>query len=133
MKNLSILSVVLFHCFSCMSQTNIPSDPVQIKTALMAAPADKKEGAAVYGYTQSNELKLLQKGTNELICLADDPVAAGFSVACYHQSLEPFMKRGRDLKKEGKSTEEIFAIREKEVKEGKLKMPKEPTTLFVYS
>jgi hypothetical protein len=133
MKKLSILSVVLIYFFSCMSQTNIPSESVQIKTALLAAPVDKRAGATVYGYTQGNELKLLQKGTNELICLADDPAVAGFSVACYHRNLEPFMKRGRDLKKEGKSTEEIFAIRENEVKGGKLKMPKEPTTLFVYS
>ena len=43
------------------------------------------------------------------------------------------MKRGRDLRKLGKSTKEIFDTREKEVKAGKLKMPKQPTTLYVYS
>ena len=43
------------------------------------------------------------------------------------------MQRGRNLKKQGKSTQEIFETREKEVKEGKLLMPKAPTTLYVYT
>ncbi len=76
---------------------------------------------------------MLRKGSNEFICLADDPDQAGFSVACYHRDLEPFMKRGRDLRKQGKPGGEIFDIREKEVKAGRLNMPKQPTSLFVYS
>lgn len=73
----------------------------------------------------------MRKGTNEMICLADDPNQPGFSVACYHRDLEPFMRRGRELRKEGKKSAEIFAIREKEVKAGTLKMPVKPTMLYV--
>ena len=43
------------------------------------------------------------------------------------------MKRGRELRKQGKSGKEIFDIREKEVKAGKLTMPATPTTLFVFT
>lgn len=101
--------------------------------ALLSAPAEKRDSATVYGYSENKDFVLLRQGTNELICLADDPNQPGFSVACYHKDLEPFMKRGRELRKLGKPFQEIFDTREKEVKAGKLQMPKQPTTLFVYS
>jgi hypothetical protein len=66
-----------------------------------------------------------------MICLADDPVQKGFHVACYHRDLDPFMARGRQLNKEGKSGTEVFEMRESEVKAGKLSMPEAPSTLFV--
>ena len=43
------------------------------------------------------------------------------------------MQRGRELKAEGKGYQEIFDTREREVKSGRLKMPEQPSTLFVYS
>ncbi|PRY14302.1 hypothetical protein CLV24_104112 [Pontibacter ummariensis] len=85
------------------------------------------------GYSPQGELVVLRKGTNELICLADDPEQKGLSVACYHQDLAPFMARGRELRKAGKSNQEIFEMREQEAKSGKLTMPKQASTLFVYS
>ncbi|WP_377470817.1 hypothetical protein [Pontibacter silvestris] len=68
-----------------------------------------------------------------MICLADDPNQKGFSVACYHKDLEPFMARGRELRKAGKNTKEIFETREAEAKRGKLIMLEQPATLFVFS
>ena len=133
MKNKLLLVLSVFAFTSSFSQSNIPPAEVQIKLAMLAAPADKKDGATIYGYAPNKDLVVLRKGTNEMVCLADDPTDGSFSVACYHRDLEPFMQRGRDLKKEGKPFEEIFNTREKEVKEGKLKMPLQPTTLFVYS
>lgn len=116
----------------CFSQ-NIPAKEVQIKTALLAAPQEQREGATVFGYSPEGELVELRKGSNAVICLADDPAQKGLNVSCYHKDLEPFMARGRALKKEGKSFKEIFSIREEEVKSGKLKMPSQPTTLYVYT
>lgn len=113
--------------------TPIPTAESQIKTAVLAAPADKREGATVLGYNQKGEVVTLRKGTNELICLADDPNQPGFSVSCYHRDLEPFMARGRELRKQGMSANDIFETREKEAKSGKLTLPKQPTSLFVYS
>lgn len=111
----------------------IPSPEVQIKLATLAAPAEMRDKALVYGYNQKGELVVLRKGENEMICLGDDPNQAGLSVSCYHKDLEPFMARGRELKKEGKKNDEVFTIREQEVKAGKLIMPKSPSTLYVYS
>lgn len=110
-----------------------PTAEVQIKTALLAAPEDMRAGAMVYGYDAKGEFVVLRKGTNELVCLADNPKQAGLSVSCYHKDLEPFMARGRDLKNAGKSFQEIFDIREAEAKSGKLMMPKQASNLQIYS
>lgn len=126
-----IFNLILFGA-SAQNAATIPSAEAQIKSAVLAAPEDKREDATVYGYNQKGEFAVLRKGTNEMICLADDPNQDGFSASCYHRDLEPFMARGRELKKAGKSSEEIFDTREKEVKSGKLSMPKDPSTLFVY-
>ncbi len=111
----------------------IPSAEVQIKTALLAAAEESRDKAMVYGYSPKGEFVVLRKGENELVCLADDPAQPGLNVSCYHKSLEPFMERGRELKKEGKSFDDIFTIREAEVKSGKLKMNTQPANLVVYS
>lgn len=133
MKKLLLILILSQLVFSTFAQNKVPAKEVQIKLALLSAPADKRDSATVYGYSPDKEFILLRKGTNELICIADDPSQPGLSVACYHKDLEPFMKRGRDLRKQGKTHEEIFDTREKEVKAGKLKMPKQPATLFAYS
>ena len=133
MKKLLLLMLIAQLSQSSFSQSNVMEPEKQIKLAVLSAPEDKREGATVYGYSPTKAFTLLRKGTNEFICLADDPDQSGLSVACYHKDLEPFMQRGRDLRKQGKNGEEIFKIREQEVKDGKLIMPKQPTTLFVYS
>lgn len=125
------LLVLVFTSATSFAQT--PSAEIQIKTAILAAPEEDRAGAMIYGYNDKNEFVILRKGTNEMICLADDPNQNGLNVSCYHKDLDAFMERGRILKKEGKSHQEIFTIREDEVKAGKLKMPKQPTSLFVYS
>jgi hypothetical protein len=75
----------------------------------------------------------LREGTNDLICLADKPGDDKWSVACYHQSLEPFMQRGRELEAQGVKGEERMQRRWREADEGKLAMPKTPATLYVLS
>lgn len=130
MKYLATLTLLVMQ-FTTSAQT--PSADIQIKTAVLAAPEDKRAGAMVYGYNDKGELVVLRKGTNEVICIADDPKVAGLSVSCYHKDLEPFMARGRQLKKEGKSFKEVFDIREAEAKSGKLKMPKQAANLQVFS
>lgn len=111
----------------------IAASEVQIKTALLAAPEESREKAMVYGYSPKGEFIVLRKGENEMVCLADDPAQPGLNVSCYHKSLEPFMARGRELKKEGKSFQQIFEIREEEAKSGKLQMPKQPASLYVHT
>jgi hypothetical protein len=127
----SLVFIILLGCTSGSKAQNIPSKESQIKTAVLAAPEDKREGAKVYGYDAKGEFVTLREGSNEMICIADDPNNKGFSVSCYHQDLDAFMERGRELKKEGKSFQEIFDMREEEVKSGKLEMPNDGATLYV--
>ncbi|NIJ55705.1 hypothetical protein [Dyadobacter arcticus] len=112
---------------------SVPSADVQIKTAVLAAPSEKQAGAKVYGYTPDGTFGILRNGSNDFVCLADDPKKDEISASCYPATLDPFMERGRMLAKEGKNPKEIFDIREKEVKDGKLSMPKQSTTLYVLS
>lgn len=132
MKILSFILICSCTCFSLYGQS-IPPIAVQIKSAVLAAPEDQREGAMVYGYDPSGNLVVLREGTNELVCVGDNPSSPGINISCYHKDLEPFMTRGRELKKEGKTFQEIFDQRETEVKAGKLKMPDDPATLFVFS
>ncbi len=114
-----------------LAQKSMPVD-WQLKTALMAVPEEYKAGAKVYGYDQNGRFITLREGTNDYIALASDPKRKKFSTAAYHKALEPFMARGRELKVAGKEFQEIFDIREAEVKAGKLKMP-DKATLYVFT
>ena len=133
MKSLLTTLAVGLLITTAWAQSAPPSPDQQIKTAVLAAPEDQRAAATVYGYDEQGKVVMLREGSNELICLADDPGKEGFSAACYHRDLEPFMERGRELKEEGTSAQEIFDTRENEVKAGTLKMPEQPSTLFVYS
>jgi hypothetical protein len=115
-----------------LAQT-VPPVELQVKSALHAAPAELREGASVMGWSPQGAYIIIRKGTNDLICLADDPNVKGLNVSCYHKDLEPFMARGRQLKEEGKNFQQSFDIREAEAKSGKLQMPKGPSTLYVFT
>lgn len=112
---------------------DVPDAAMQIKLALLAAPPEKRDSCAVLGYDADKQLVEIRKGTNELICLATDPNDTAFSVACYNKDLESFMQSGRDLRKKGIKGQQLFDERGKEVEESKLRMPKGPSALYVYS
>ena len=129
----TIIIALLFFAELLTAQTKIPSPEIQVKLAVQAAPEEKREGAKVYGYDSKGVFIVLREGSNEMICLGDDPAQRGFSAACYHKDLEPFMKSGRELRKQGMNDKQIFDEREKEVNAGTLQMPKQPAALYVYS
>ena len=112
------------------AQTPPPTSEEQIAAAVTPAPPALQEGASVLGYDESGELVSLREGDGELVCLADDPADDRFHVACYHEALEPFMARGRELREEGKSRDEIMATREAEAEAGTLQMPQQPAALY---
>ncbi|MDH5379506.1 MAG: hypothetical protein OEW75_01560 [Cyclobacteriaceae bacterium] len=131
MKMSILFFQILFLTLASITSYGQQSKDDAINSALLAAPEDKREGATVLGFDESGKTVVLRKGTNELICLADDPSRNGFSVACYHKDLDPFMARGRELRLEGKEFKEIFTIREKEAKEGKFSIPDKATLHIV--
>src|SRR5258706_9130359 len=116
---------------SLAAAADVPSAEVQIAGAILAAPMELREGAAVLGYDAKGGLVQIREGKNELICLATDPAKTAFNVACYHKDLEPFMSRGRELLAQKVTGAKRNEIRFKEVEDGKLPMPREPRTLYV--
>ena len=110
----------------------VPSAEVQIAGAVLAAPAELRDGATVLGFDASGGGRAkLREGKNEMICLASDPAKKTFESDCYHKDLEPFMARGRELPAQKVTGAKRNGIRNKEVEEGKLPMPREPRTLYV--
>jgi len=110
---------------------SIDTDEALIATALMAAPKESRLECKVIGYNMAGEFVTMREGNNELIVLVDNPNQDGFNAACYHKDLEPFMARGRALRAEGKTGQEIFTIREAEMKSGQLKITT-GSTLHIY-
>lgn len=109
-----------------------PPPDVQIAAAVQAAPEADRADATVLGFTADGSVTTLREGSNGLICLADNPQQEGWSVACYHESIEPYMARGRELRAQGVTDPaEVTRRRFAEVESGDLPMPEEPAMLYV--
>ena len=113
-----------------VAQSQILPPAKQIQAATAAAPAELRDGAGVWGYSDAKKLVRLREGTNDMVCLANNPDGEKFHVACYHKSLEPFMARGRELRAQGVKGEQVDTVRFKEIKSGKLAMPQTPSALY---
>jgi hypothetical protein len=117
------------------------SSEMQIASALLAAPEDRRSGAKVLSWEGKGPAVTLREGTNELICIGNNPnpetrdssmQKIPFSVACYHKDLEPFMARGRELTESGMKQDNLRdQTRAKEIDAGTLPFPKEPRMLYV--
>ena len=125
----TILFLFLVSLPSLLAQFSVDE---QIKMAVLTAPSGERAGAHVFGFNDKGEMITLREGTNNFVVRADNPFQEGFEVVSYPKDVEPFMKRGRDLRAEGKNRAEIFDIREKEMMNGSLQKPKYGSTLVVY-
>lgn len=102
----------------------------QVASAVLALPAEFRDGARVLGYkAQSKELQPLREGKGPFTCLATPP-GESLHLACYHDSMEPFMARGRALRAQGVKDAQVDTVRFAEVKSGKLPMPTHPAALY---
>ena len=134
---MKITTAVISALLTCVSvgaisvQTQGLTSDDQISSASLPAPADRRAGATILGYDTNGTLTTLRTGSNEFVCLADNPNDNAFSVACYHEDLEPFMARGRELLTQGVTGMTRIQTREREVESGALTMPREPRTLYV--
>jgi hypothetical protein len=108
------------------------SPALRIAAAVSPAPAAMRSEATVMDYDSTGKLVTVREGTGLLICLADNPAGKSFHVACYDRELEPFMARGRALRAQHVSGEETDSIRAREIRSGKLAMPRHPTALYQY-
>lgn len=127
-----LLLFVLVHCGPTPSVAQVADAASQIAGAVQAAPTEHREAATVYGFRGDGTLVTLRQGSGELICLADNPTKEGWSVACYHKSLEPYMSMGRDLRAEGITDAAVITKRRFEAADsGTLAMPEKPALLYV--
>jgi hypothetical protein len=127
----SLLIAAATGCDGATASAQMKPADAQIAEAVRAAPESMRDGAAVLGYDEAGELVRLRDGTNNLLCLADDPSDERFEVDCYHTSLEPYMARGRELRAEGVTGGDVTRIRWEEIEAGELSMPDSPATLYV--
>ena len=115
--------------FAPIAQAQSPPEAeTQIAAAVKAAPAPMRDAATVRGYAADGTVRTLREGTGSLVCLADDPEAQGFKVACYHESLAPFMQRGRELRRQGVAA--VDSVRRAEIDAGTLAYPDHPAALY---
>ncbi len=132
-RTLALLSVVAFPSLSLEAQTVTYSTPErQIAAAESPLPPNLQKGAKVLGFSEQGKLVTLRSGTNDMVCVADDPAGARFHVACYHKSLEPFMARGRELHAMKKSREAIDSTRLRDIRTGRYTMPSKSAALYQY-
>jgi hypothetical protein len=124
-----VLSVFAATVAPAQTPTIAPADD-QIAAAVLPLPADARATATVLGYGADGKLTTLRKGTGSMICLADDPKEQRFHVACYHDSMEPFMARGRELRTSGVTGTQVDTVRFREAKAGSLKIPDHPSSLY---
>ncbi len=102
----------------------------QIASSVLALPGEYRATAKILGYRAgSKELVTLRDGAGPFTCLASPP-GGPLHLACYHNSMEPFMARGRALRAQGVKDEQVDTVRFAEVKSGKLPMPKQPAALY---
>lgn len=95
----------------------------QVASAVLPLPADMRAGATVWGYAPDGRLVKLRDGANHMVCLADDPRQERFHVACYHDALEPFMARGRELRARGLGALAVDSVRLADIAAGRIRMP----------
>lgn len=112
------------------SQGTIAPADEQIAAAVLPLPEEYRATATVLGYAPDGKLTTLRKGTGTMTCLADDPKVQQFHVACYHNAMEPFMARGRELRQSGITGTQVDTVRFREAKSGTLKVPTTPSSLY---
>lgn len=114
---------------AALAQGPIPPKDEQIAAAVLPLPENLRASARVIGYDAGGKFVELRAGSG-MVCLAQYPKEKGFHVSCYHESMEPFMARGRELRAGGTPEIQVDTVRFAEAKAGKLKMPSGPAALY---
>jgi hypothetical protein len=125
-----VAAIIAAPSAAAQTPTSLP-EAQQITAAVLPLPAEFRADARVLGYrADSPRLVPLREGKGPFTCLASDPSVARFHVACYHQSLEPFMARGRELRAEGVKGDAVDSARFREARAGKLALPTQAAALY---
>ncbi len=122
-----VLAITPLHAQS--AETKVLPPDQQIASAVLPLPEGVRPTATVWGYDAAGTFVKLREGTGDMVCLASAPGSPQFHVACYHESMDPFMARGRELRSMGVTGDLVDTVRFAEVEHGKLKMPTLPAAL----
>ena len=95
----------------------------QVAAAVLPLPDSLRAGARVWGYAEGVRFVELRPGTGTMTCIADDPRDNRFHVACYHNSMEPYMAKGRELRAQGLGENTVDSLRRADATAGRIRMP----------
>jgi len=126
---LTPLLLIAFASTALAQAPSVPPPDVQIAAAVLPLPESMRATARVLGYNANGKLGVIREGKG-MICLANNPAGETFHVACYHESMEPFMARGRELRSSGTQGPQVDSVRFRDVKSGKISMPSGPSALY---
>jgi hypothetical protein len=115
---------------STMAQYGTSAMDSQISHALLPLPEAMRERAMVLGYDDDGKLVTLREGESSLVCVADKPGDERYSGVCYHESLGPFISRGRELRADGVEGVDVLAQRHEEMDAGMLELPTQGAVLY---
>ena len=94
-----------------------------VELAVAPIPSESEQAGARVIQKQGSEWVTLRDGTGSFICIADEAGDDRFHTACYHESLEPYMARGRELTAQGVTGRDNVEMRMAEIEAGTLEMP----------
>jgi len=101
----------------------VPPAAEQLAAAVLPLPDSQRAGARVFGYAPDGRFVELRPGTGSMTCLANNPRAERYQVVCYHNSMEPFMARGRELRAQGVRDRDVDSVRNADVMAGRIQLP----------
>jgi hypothetical protein len=104
----------------------VPTAEQQIAAAVLPLPEAMRADARVLGYAPDGRLVVLRPGpdTGTMTCLISRPGAPRFQLACYHNSMEGYMARGRELRAQGMNNPEARdSVRKADVLAGRIHLP----------
>jgi hypothetical protein len=127
MRPFNLAATILCLPAAACGQRTMPAAQ-QIALAVLPLPKNFRADATVLGFGADGKLVTLRKGTGTMICLMSDPKLTEFHPACYQNSMEPFMARGRELR--GQGVKNVDSARFAEVASGKVPMPTQAATLW---
>ena len=105
--------------FSVASDQETRDVETLITQAVMPLPTALKAGATVVSVGENDKRTVLRKGSNNMMCRADDP-APGFMVICYHKDLDTYWTLAAPVLADGATPREERDYLLAAVKEGKL-------------
>jgi hypothetical protein len=118
---LTLLALPLAAQQAASTSHAVPPAAEQIAQAVLPLPDSMRAGARVFGYDPDGRFTELRPGTGTMTCLANNPRSQRFQVACYHNSMEEFMARGRELRAQGVTA--VDSVRNADVLAGRIHMP----------